>query len=64
MWLEVDISKKIPDIKCVLHVAINDLLLNMDFDKLNHIGGDAVNRTDQFHRSPVNFSVMELRKVF
>ena len=63
MWMEVDLAKKIPDVKCILHVGINDLLLNMDFNNLNHIGGDAVNRIDQFQRSPVNFSVWELSDI-
>ena len=63
-WLEVDLGIQVPDIKAVLHVGINDMLLHMDFQNYNHIGLDAVNRNDQFHRSPVNFSIWELRKVF
>ena len=63
MWMEVDIGQEIPNIKAVLHVGINDLLLHMDFNKFNHVGLDAVNRNDQYHRSPANFTVWELRKV-
>ena len=63
-WLDVDIGLQVPNIKAVLHVGINDLLLHMDFSHYNHIGQDAVNRNDQYHRSPVNFSIWELRKVF
>ena len=61
MWLEVDIAKEIPDVKAILHVGINDMLLHLDFKNFNHIGRDAVNRCDQFHRSPASFSVWELR---
>ena len=64
MWLEVDVAKEIPDIKAILNVGINDLLLFLDFNNFNHIGHDAVNRCDQHHRSPANFSVWELRNSF
>ena len=61
MWLEVDLATEIPDVKAILHVGVNDLLLNMNFQNFNHIGRDAVNRCDQFVRSPASFSVWELR---
>ena len=35
----------------------------MDFYNFNHIGNDAVNRCDQFHRSPANFSIWELTDI-
>ena len=64
LWLEPDLAMEIPDVKAILHVGVNDLLLFMDFHNFNHIGYDGANRCDQFHRSPANFSVWELRNVF
>ena len=42
-WLEVDLTKEIPDTKAILHVGVNDLLLYMDFRNFNHIGHDHKN---------------------
>ena len=62
-WLDVDLGQDISNTKAVLHVAINDMLLFMDFQNFNHIGTDACNRVDQYARTPAVFSIMELRKV-
>ena len=58
-WLDVDIGQDMSNTRAVLHVAVNDLLLFMDFANFNHSGNDAVNRVDQFARSPATFTIME-----
>ena len=62
-WLDVDIGQDISNTRAVLHVSINDMLLFMDFSQFNHQGNDAVNRVDQFARSPATFTIMELTDV-
>ena len=62
-WLDVDIGQDLSATKAILHVAINDLLLFMDFKNFNHQGHDAVNRIDQYARTPALFSIMELTDI-
>ena len=63
LWHEVDLAEEIPATKAVLYVAVNDHVLHMKYRNMNHIGADAVNRNDQFHRTNCSFTIMELRIV-
>ena len=63
LWHEVDLAEEIPATKAVLYIAVNDHVLHMKYRNMNHMGADAVNRNDQFHRTNCSFTVMELRIV-
>ena len=62
-WLEVDLAADIPNTQAVLHVAVNDRLLDMNYSKMNHMGKDAANRFDQYQRTDCTFMIMELSDI-